>query len=126
MKKLLIFSCLCIVFMGAFLSSPYSQAQLLNNKPTDTGKIHLRFRNNSIWPGKFALKIKSRGDNKYGVLTFSLFSYGKYSDKFEAGTRIYLINSEDQQMLMSGKEAEGKLLIEVKTTDHEKIVELIP
>ncbi|HEY9302272.1 MAG TPA: hypothetical protein VIQ31_39095, partial [Phormidium sp.] len=120
------FTCLFMVFISAFVYNTHAEAWILDNTATGTDKIHVLFRNNSIWPGKFVLKIKPAGESKYGVVSFWLFSYGKYNSNFAAGTKIYLINSKEQETLMKGEDEEGKLLIEVKTEDKGKIIELLP
>jgi hypothetical protein len=121
MKKILFFS--SIVILSGILYSLYASAQ--SNTDASPSSIHLQFQNNSWLPGKFTLKIKSAGSNKYGVISFRLFSFQKYKSEYSAGTSIYLIDEEEQQALMQGGDASGKLLIEVKAADQGKIIRLI-
>ena len=88
--------------------------------------VQLQFQNNSWLPGKFTLKIQSAEEKAYGVVSFSLFSFGNYKSDFAAGSSIYLITEEEQEALMQGGEASGKLLIQIKPTDQGKTVKLIP
>lgn len=127
MKKTIPLPC-AILFSGiAIVCSLYASAQNINDEPpVPASAIGLQFQNNSWLPGKFTLQIKPSDASSYGVVSFRLFSFQKYKGEYAIGTSIYLVDENDQQTLMQGGEASGKLMIKVKASDEGKIIGLTP
>jgi phage-related protein len=127
MKTLLLLMGVLVLNGSSLFYSHSSMAQTSTaTVQRDDNKIHLQFQNNSLLPGNFILKVKSSEDEKYGVVKFTLFSYGKYNGEYEPGTSIYVMTSKEGESLMKGGEAQGKLLIEVKSADEGKVIKLLP
>lgn len=119
MKKLILIMVIgFIALMGAVINLSYAQ-----NAAKDFTKeknIHIQIQNNSLLPRRFTIKLKGATQTDYGVASFFLFSYSKYTGEYPVGTSVYLVTTEEKEVLMKGEETPGKLILTVKAEDQGK------
>ena len=71
----------------------------LANLPT----VSFRLRNNSLWPRKIALISYEPGQNGNSTNIFPIGPYGSSKQRFPLGTKIYLADNAQVDIVMSGK-----------------------
>lgn len=86
-----------------------------------TKTVAIKLRNPSLLPKKVTLISYSPGETGNGTNGFMLAPKGSKSFSFPAGTRLYLADSEQVDIVMSGKRIDsGKPFLTVKTEDANK------
>lgn len=84
-------------------------------------KVTVRLRNPSLLPQKVTLISYEPGDTGNGTTGCMLASKGTKAFRFPVGTKLYLANSEQVDVVMSGKRIDsGKPFLIVKTEDAGK------
>lgn len=83
--------------------------------------IAIKLRNPSLLPKKITLISYAPGETGNGTTGFMLAPKGTKSFTFPTGTRLYLADSEQVDIVMSGKRIDsGKPFLTVKTDDANK------
>ena len=83
--------------------------------------ISFTLRNPSLLPQKITLISYKPGENGNGTTGFMMGPKGSKSFTFPAGTKLYLANSEEVDVVMSGKRIDsGKPFLVVKSEDAGK------
>ncbi len=86
-----------------------------------TKTVAIKLRNPSLLPKKVTLISYSPGETGNGTNGFMLAPKGTKSFTFPAGTRLYLADSEQVDVVMSGKRIDSsKPFLTVKTEDANK------
>lgn len=101
-----------------------------NDPKTPTAKpdkgVTITLRNNSMLPRKVSLISYAPGETGNGTVIFMLAPLvGAKSFTFPVGTRLYLANSEQVDVVMSGKRIDsGPPFLTVKKEDDKKIISI--
>jgi hypothetical protein len=88
----------------------------------ESNLIDFKLKNNSLLPAKLTVISYRPNEKGNGTRGFVIGSYGSRTLKFPAGTKIYLANSEQVNIVMSGKKITDQTpFLIVKEEDEGKI-----
>ncbi len=115
MKKLFV----TISILSISLSSLVSFSQ--NEKPKT---ITVSFKNNSLLPHKYSFITYAPNEKSNGTFADFLMPYGTKELKVVEGTKIYLANQKQVDIVMSGNPLSGKPFYIAKAEDNGKTINL--
>ena len=94
-------------------------------KPADEGGVAFKLHNTSLLPRKITLISYAPGETGNGTYGFMMGMKGTKSVYFSVGTKLYIANSEQVDVVMSGKRIDGgKPFMIVKKEDAGKVIDL--
>ncbi|MBO0930112.1 hypothetical protein [Fibrella aquatilis] len=87
-------------------------------KPSTPNMVSFRIRNNSLWPKKVALVSYEPGQPGNGTTIFIMGPYGSSRQRFPVGTKLYLADNAQVDVIMAGKRIDSnKPFLLVKKED---------
>jgi hypothetical protein len=90
-----------------------------------TGLVSFRLHNTSLRPRKVSLISYAPGESGNGTQVFTMLPKGSRTFSFPEGTRLYLANSDQVDIVMSGKRIDGgKPFLTVQKTDSGKAFDI--
>lgn len=95
------------------------------SKPADEGGVKFQLHNTSLLPRKVTLVSYAPGETGNGTYGFMMGMKGNKSVYFPVGTKLYIANSDQVDVVMSGKRIDsGKPFMIVKKEDAGKVIDL--
>lgn len=86
--------------------------------------VEITFYNNSILPHKFSFISYAPDEKGNGTNQMVLSPYGKTKLSFKPGTKLYLADSKEIDIVMSGNSLQGKPFMVIAKQDDGKTIEL--
>ncbi|WP_375446485.1 hypothetical protein [uncultured Fibrella sp.] len=94
-------------------------------KPANEGGVAFKLHNTSLLPRKITLVSYAPGETGNGTTGFMLATKGNKSVLFPVGTKLYIANSDQVDVVMSGKRIDaGKPFMVVKKEDAGRVINL--
>ena len=103
---------LCFCFLSAAAVAQQSDNELIN----------IKFKNSSWLPKKCTIISYAPGENGNGTQSYWLLPGGTKEWKFKEGTKLYLANQEQVDVVMSGDRIDNKKpFLIVSKEDRDKV-----
>ena len=120
MKKQTLWLAVLFIFLGSFYQLFAQEKRTKDNAQ----KIMVTFKNNSLLPRKYTFITYSPDSDGNGTTGKMMAPNGTTSFEVLVGTKIYLANSQQVNVVMSGNKLTGKPFYVAKAEDANKTIEL--